>query len=229
MAPYSTSLCARLATLIACFAALGCQGGPLTLPGDAAPARVHAHSGSGQRGTVGAELRLPLVVRVTDASDRPVRDASVDFSTEPDDAELNRTTTLTDSSGMAEVRVLRLGTVEGIQIVEARLAQDASLRAIFTLTAEPADPPDDDGEGDRGGGDAGGDSGGNGDGDDGQVGGDGDEDGGGNGDGDGNRGGNEEGNGNGNGNNGNGNGNGGGNGGGGGHEDNDDDEGEDDD
>jgi hypothetical protein len=112
------------------------------LPGDAGPARVNAVSGSGQEGTVGTELPRPLVVQVTDASDRPVRNAFVDFLTEVPGAELNPSEGTTDSSGRAEVRV-QLGTVEGIQVVEARLAQDAGLRALFSVTAVADDPPDD--------------------------------------------------------------------------------------
>jgi hypothetical protein len=159
MAPFSTALWLRLAALAACLPVLGCQSSSLTLPGDAAPANVHVFSGSGQQGTVGGQISQPLVVRVTDASDRPVRNASLDFVTQVPGAELDPPTRATDDSGKAEVRV-RLGTVEGIQIVEARLAQDVSLRAIFTLTAVVDDPPDDGlgGEDDD-------DGGGNGDGD----------------------------------------------------------------
>jgi hypothetical protein len=82
------------------------------------------------------------VVEVTDAEGRHVAGTSVEFSfagSVPDGAVTPPIAT-TDEQGQASVAV-QLGTVEGGQPVEARVAgsADSTLRARFNLTALPRD------------------------------------------------------------------------------------------
>ncbi|HET8624411.1 MAG TPA: Ig-like domain-containing protein [Gemmatimonadales bacterium] len=61
-------------------AALGCAAGDLVLPDTRAPAALAIESGDDQSGTAGTALPEPLVVRVTDAAQRSVEGATVEFS-----------------------------------------------------------------------------------------------------------------------------------------------------
>jgi hypothetical protein len=110
------------------------EGGPPV--DDRAPARLLAEEGDGQSGRVGKQLDDPLVVRLTDASDRPVAGADVEFRFEPDvpKAEIDPASTTTDEEGLARAEV-RLGINPGEQTVEARLVQASTVRATFGLTA----------------------------------------------------------------------------------------------
>jgi hypothetical protein len=143
--------------LILVLAQPGCGSGDLLLPGH--PTGLNPVSGDGQSGLVGSRLPDPLVVEVTDAEGRHVVGTAVEFtfaSSIPGGAVTPETAT-TDEEGRASAEV-RLGTVEGEQPVEARVAgaADSALRARFTLTALPQD--------DGGGGNGGGGGGGGGDG-----------------------------------------------------------------
>jgi hypothetical protein len=93
-------------------------------------------SGDRQEGTVRNKLADPLVVRLTDASARPVPGVAVVFQFAGDalDAELTPEEATTDDSGRASAEV-RLGTSTGALRVEARLATAASLKATFLVTA----------------------------------------------------------------------------------------------
>jgi hypothetical protein len=145
-----------------------CGSGDLVLPGGP-PTMVTAVSGDGQRGPPGSRLPDPLVVEVTDADGRLVTGTSVEFSfagaipggaVTPGAAE-------TDEQGRASAEV-KLGTVVGNQLVEARAAggSDSTLRVRFSLTALQTKNPGGGGNGgnDGNGGDGGGGGGGNADG-----------------------------------------------------------------
>jgi hypothetical protein len=137
-------------------ATMACGGGDLMLPGDGAPASLNAVGGDGQEGTVGTKLPKPLVVRVVDAATRPVGNVLVRFESEVPDAEIKPDVIATNDSGYASVEV-RLGSTEGLQIVDALLNAGAAPgpRTAFQLTAV-APPPDDQGrerDGDGGDGD----------------------------------------------------------------------------
>jgi hypothetical protein len=131
--------------------ALTACGSDLTFPengppvDDRSPARLLAEAGDGQSGQVGKRLDDPLVVRLTDASDRPVAGADVVFSFEPDvpEAEIDPASATTDSEGRATAEV-RLGINPGVQTVEARLVQASTVRATFGLTALDRDYDHDD-------------------------------------------------------------------------------------
>jgi hypothetical protein len=138
MTPGSLRLSGVLLILV--LAQPGCGSGDLLLPGH--PTGLNPVSGDGQSGRVGSRLPDPLVVEVTDAEGRHVVGTAVEFtfaSAIPDGAVTPATAT-TDEEGRASAEV-RLGTVEGEQPVEARVAgaADSTLRARFTLTALPQD------------------------------------------------------------------------------------------
>jgi hypothetical protein len=138
----------------------GCGSGDLVLPGG--PTGLTPVSGDGQSGVLGSRLPDPLVVEVTDAEGRHVVGTSIEFTFTgdvPDGAVIPPTAT-TDEEGRASAEV-QLGTVEGDQPVEARVAgaADSTLRARFNLTALPRDDGGGGGGGGNGGG--GGDGGGN--------------------------------------------------------------------
>jgi hypothetical protein len=116
-----------------------CGSSNLILPSDDSPAALSRVSGDGQEGTVGSQLNEPLVVRVTDASSRPVEGVPVDFRFDSDvpDAVITPQV-LTDSSGQAAAEV-KLGTEAGSIIVLAQVSQASSsdLLATFGVTAVP--------------------------------------------------------------------------------------------
>jgi hypothetical protein len=117
-------------------AVLACAGGDLNLPNDGTPVELTAVSGDGQEAKVGSLLPDPLVARVTDAAGRNVADVPLVFRFQDavPDGEINPPSVATDSTGRASVRV-RLGTTTGPQTIEATIAQDASARATFGVTA----------------------------------------------------------------------------------------------
>jgi len=125
----------RLVSLIL-GALTGCGGGNLMLPDDDSPAALRAVSGDGQQGTVGKKLDKPLVVKLTDASSRPIAGVPVVFQFKIDipDAEVDPAEAGTDSAGLASTEV-RLGTSTGPHQVEARVAAAAGLSATFVVTA----------------------------------------------------------------------------------------------
>ena len=124
--------------MLLCVALAGC-GSDLTLPDDTSPARLEAYAGDGQEGTVGSRLSEPLVVRLTDAAGRPVRDVAVTFSFEGStDAEVESASEITDAEGQASAEV-RLGTETGTLNVAARVVEAPGLKTRFSLTAVERD------------------------------------------------------------------------------------------
>ncbi len=126
----------RLVSLVFGAALTGCGGGSLTLPDDSFPAALQAVSGDGQQGTVGSRLDDPLVVKLTDASSRPIAGVPVVFQFKSDvpDAEVDPAEAATDNEGLASAQV-RLGANTGSHQVEARVASAAELSATFVVTA----------------------------------------------------------------------------------------------
>ena len=132
-------LSGRLLVAVISLTTMACRG-DLVLPTDGSLSRLSAVGGDGQEGTVGTKLPDPLVVRLVDGADQPVSDVSVRF--ESDGAEIERSVVVTNAAGEASVHV-RLGSTEGIQVVDARLEANAEAgpKASFQLTAL-APPPD---------------------------------------------------------------------------------------
>jgi hypothetical protein len=129
----------RLSGILLILTLPGCGSGDLVLPGGP-PTGLTAVSGDRQSGLMGSRLPDPLVVEVTDAEGRLVTGTSVDFSFagEFPGGAVTPDTATTDEQGRASAEV-QLGTVEGDQPVEARIAggADSTLRARFSLTALP--------------------------------------------------------------------------------------------
>jgi hypothetical protein len=122
----------------------GCSS-DLTLPSDSGAgldlARV---DGDGQRGTVGAPLPDPLVVRVVASGNSGVSGRRVAFMPVGDGAalRLDPDTAVTNGQGEA-VTTWVLGTETGEYRVEARLVADSAAPPPVSFTAEAvAGPPD---------------------------------------------------------------------------------------
>ena len=122
------------AVLLASVAA--CGGGDLVLPQDTAPAAITAVAGNGQTGLVGAELSVPLVVRVDDAQGEPVANALVVFelAASATGGDIAPDTAVTDADGEASSEWV-LGGTEGQQSVTASVVGQ-SLIATFSAQAE---------------------------------------------------------------------------------------------
>jgi hypothetical protein len=152
-------LCCGLAPLTLA-AVAACGGSDLVLPGSAEPAELQIVKGDQQTARTGAALPDSLVVRVLDATGRPVagqpvvfvRDAAAGGDVTPD-------TALTDEQGRAQARWV-LGTTAGTQLARAEVSRSAAppLTAFFTALATV--PASGGGTGGTGGGTASGSGGG---------------------------------------------------------------------
>jgi len=131
----------------------GC-GGSLTLPDDNSPAALRAVSGGGQEGTVRTKLDDPLVVKLTDASSRPLPGVPIifEFTSAVPAAEIDPEQAETNTEGVASAEV-RLGSETGSYQVEARMASGPDLSATFVVTAVEREPGKKGKDGKGGGGD----------------------------------------------------------------------------
>jgi len=128
-----------LVPVVALLAAVRCGGGDVTLPEEGLPTAIAIMEGDGQSGVVGVRIPDSLIVRVTDARQRPVRDQRVAFLTIAggQGADLIPDTAVTDADGRAR-SVWVLGTLAGAQRVEARVVATGTaglLKATFNATA----------------------------------------------------------------------------------------------
>ncbi|HEX7336415.1 MAG TPA: Ig-like domain-containing protein [Gemmatimonadales bacterium] len=98
----------------------------------ASAARIERAGGDGQRGSRGAPLANPLVVRVTDGLGNPVAGVTVEWST--DDGSVDPASSQTGSDGRAGTR-WTLGSSAGEQTAEARSAGLEGSPLAFTATA----------------------------------------------------------------------------------------------
>ena len=126
----------------ACLVA-ACGGGDLALPDSGeAPAGIEVVEGDGQRGSVGAPLPEPIVVKVTDANGDSVANVTVAFTLDSagEGAGITPSTALTDADGRAEAHV-QLGDMVGVQTGKARVAGvgDGAPETTFSALAESAD------------------------------------------------------------------------------------------
>jgi hypothetical protein len=110
----------------------------VTPPSEGLPAAISKLGGDNQTGVVGKPLRDSLLVRVTDAKDRPVQGQRVAFIfvAGGSGSVLIPDTAVTDADGRARA-LWGLGSVAGQQRVEARVVSTSStaLKATFTATA----------------------------------------------------------------------------------------------
>jgi adhesin/invasin len=120
--------------------AAGCTGE--LVGGGQIPAKMLVVSGDLQTGTVGTELAQPLVVRVVDDRDRPVRNQLVNFVVTAGGGSVFAGSAITNADGEARER-WTLGTVAGdTQRVEARAVDpttgQALVFAVFRAVGTPA-------------------------------------------------------------------------------------------
>lgn len=120
--------------------AAGCTGE--LVGGGQTPARMVVVSGDLQSGTVGTELAQPLVVRVVDDRDRPVKNQLVNFVVTAGGGSVFAGSAITNADGEARER-WTLGTVAGdTQRVEARAVDpstgQALVFAVFRAVGTPA-------------------------------------------------------------------------------------------
>src|SRR5688500_16265613 len=80
-----------------------CSGGDSTAPKASKPANVTVVSGTAQNVQAGQPLPAPLVVQVTDASNRPVPNALVSFTINSGGGTLSQAVDTTNASGNASV------------------------------------------------------------------------------------------------------------------------------
>jgi Bacterial Ig-like domain (group 1) len=112
--------------------AAGCNGE--LVGGGLTPAQVLVVSGDMQSGTVGEELAQPLVVRVVDERDRPVRNQLVNFVVTAGGGSVFAGSAITNAQGEARER-WKLGTVAGdTQRVEARAVDPSTGQALVFAT-----------------------------------------------------------------------------------------------
>jgi hypothetical protein len=131
---------ASAAALLLGLLAAACNGE--VVGGGQRPARVVVVSGDLQRDTVGKELKQPLVVRVVDDQDRPVKNQLVNFVVTAGGGSVFAGSALTNAQGEARER-WTLGTVAGdTQRVEARAVDPATGEAIVFETFRAIGVPD---------------------------------------------------------------------------------------
>jgi hypothetical protein len=120
----------------AALAAFACGGDDLVLPGDGGATAIALVRGDGQSGTVGTPLADSIVVRVTDASGRPVTGIAVEFAIPPGGTggEVTPATALTGGDGQSAAAWV-LGEAAGSQAVDARVAGAGGVALRFTASA----------------------------------------------------------------------------------------------
>jgi len=115
----------------------------VTLPSQTLPTFIRIISGDQQTGEVGSPLPDSLVVRVTDVTGRPVKDAVVHFVPMgvAADGQLIPDTASTNADGQAWTRWV-LGAHAGSATLEAQVPQGGrdEIRTIFSATAVPGPP-----------------------------------------------------------------------------------------
>ncbi len=97
---------------------LGCGDG-VGLPDEGVPTEIKAFSGDDQTGPAGGTLALPVVVRVTDRSGRPVANQGVAFAPGSGSGSVTPASVTTDNEGKAST-AWTLGPAAGPQSLTAR-------------------------------------------------------------------------------------------------------------
>ncbi|HEY3013067.1 MAG TPA: Ig-like domain-containing protein [Gemmatimonadales bacterium] len=118
-----------------------CGGDNLTLPSEGEPAHITVVDGDAQSGQVGSQLAKQLIVQVTDAQNRPIAGATVEFVLDGDTGggSASPSTGLTGSDGRASTSIT-LGTRVGSQTGHAQVPVDQGtpISTVFTATALPS-------------------------------------------------------------------------------------------
>ena len=124
-----TSSRPRFASLIAfglSALAAACGGDGLVLPDESRPAKIVIVSGDAQTAAAGQTLSLPIVVKVTDALDRPVEGQAVAFTIDAGGGQVSPASVETGSDGRASA-AWTLGSAAGQQRVQALVSGDELL------------------------------------------------------------------------------------------------------
>ena len=135
MAPYR-SVRRWLIPAVVVAAAVRCGGGDVTPPSEGLPAAIAVIAGDAQGGIVAQPLADTLIVRVTDATSRPVKNVRVAFVAIAGGTavDLIPDTAVTNTDGQAR-SVWLLGQLAGAQRVEARVVGSPALKATINATA----------------------------------------------------------------------------------------------
>ena len=122
--PTLTSTRRRFASLIVfgLSALAACGGDGLVLPDESRPAKIAIIAGDSQAAPAGATLQ-PIVVKVTDALDRPVEGQTVAFTIDAGGGQVAPPTAVTGSDGHASA-TWTLGGAAGQQRVQAQVSGD---------------------------------------------------------------------------------------------------------
>jgi hypothetical protein len=126
----------RYASLIAfglCTILAACGGDGIVLPNESRPAKIAIVDGDGQSALAGATLTEPIVVKVTDALDRPVAGQVVVFAINAGGGQVSPPSTQTGDDGMASA-TWTLGSSAGEQRVQAQVNGD-DLLVSFSASA----------------------------------------------------------------------------------------------
>jgi Big-like domain-containing protein len=110
--------------------AAACSGSDLTLPSDGRPAALAIVAGNEQTAAPGELAPGPLIVQVSDADRRPVRQVPVAFVVTGGGGATAPDTALTGDDGRASSR-WTFGGSRGAQAVEARVVGSDGIRATF--------------------------------------------------------------------------------------------------
>src|SRR5688572_5381130 len=119
------------------FAAVACGGDDLVLPEDSIPATITPLKGDKQNGTVALPAPDSLVVRVLDATDRPVQGQQIVFTVVSGGGSIAPGTIVTDADGRAAAQWI-LGPIAGTQQAQAKAVGGGApdnLAVMFTATA----------------------------------------------------------------------------------------------
>jgi hypothetical protein len=129
--------------------ALACGSSDLALPSDVPAARIEMVQGDDQRGTPGAPLSEPLIVRVTDSAGSPMPGQDVTWTVNGGGGAIDPVTSASNAEGLAFAEWI-LGPAPGLNVVEAQVPGADAI--TFTATARAPGG----GEGGGGGEDSGG-------------------------------------------------------------------------
>lgn len=119
--------------------ALGCGGSDLLLPGASQPAAIAVVKGDGQSGVAGGILAESLVVKITDATSRPVAQVRVAFVPDAGGGRTQPDTAVTDNSGNAAALWI-LGTQSGSHKVQANVVGSSQIVTSFTANISAGTP-----------------------------------------------------------------------------------------
>lgn len=139
MVPSSLLARVRPGAVAALSLALGCGGSDLLLPGASQPAAIAVVKGDGQSGVAGGILPESLVVKITDATNRPVAQARVAFTPDAGGGRTQPDTAVTDNNGNAAALWI-LGTQSGSHKVQANVVGSSQIAVSFTANVSAGTP-----------------------------------------------------------------------------------------